>query len=60
MVESEYNAVNDRPVKVIEFEDGSADIFVFDWSTGGFIPDRSYWQHIHKANAFKDVDRLAR
>lgn len=58
MVESEYYAVNDRPVKVIEFEDGSSDIFVFDWSTGGFIPDRSYWEHIHKANAFKDVDRL--
>lgn len=55
---TEYYAVNDRPVKVVEFEDGSADIFVYEWSTGGFVPDRSYWEHIHGGNAFKDVDQL--
>lgn len=57
---TEYYAVNDRPVKVIEFEDGSADVFVYEWSTGRFVPDRSYWEHIHGGNAFKDVDQLTR
>lgn len=60
MNELEYYAVNDRPVKVVEFEDGSADILVYEWSTGGFIPDRSFWEHIHGGNVFKDTDRLTK
>jgi len=51
-----YYAVNDRPVKVVEFPDGSSDILVFEWATGAFVPDRSYWEHIHKIDPFKDVD----
>lgn len=60
MGDTEYYAVNDRPVKVVEFEDGSADIFVFEWATGGFVADRSYWDHIYGGNVFKDVDQLTR
>lgn len=60
MGETEYYAVNDRPVKVVELPDGSADIFVFEWATGGFVPDRSYWEHVHGGDDFKDVDRLTK
>lgn len=60
MGETEYYAVNDRPVKVVELPDGSADIFVFEWSTGGFVPDRSYWGYVNGTESFKDVDSLTK
>lgn len=51
-----YYAVNDRPVKIVELPDGGADMLVFDWSTGGFVPDRSYFGHV--ARHGNDVDQL--
>jgi hypothetical protein len=36
-----YYAVNDRPVKIVQRPDGSGDALAFDWSTGGFVTDRS-------------------
>lgn len=51
-----YYAVNDRPVKVVELADGGADVLVFDWATGAFTPDRSYWEQLSSTG--KDVDQL--
>jgi len=50
-----YYAVNDRPVKLVELADGSLDALVFDFSTGGFVPDRSYFRRTSEPG---DVDEL--
>ncbi len=52
-----YYAVNDRPVKIVQFADGSADCLVFDFATGDFIPDRSYFSQVIPGSG-KDVDQL--
>lgn len=52
-----YYAVNDRPVKLIKTADGRLDALVFDWKTGGFVPDRSYFSAISE-DGYKDVDQL--
>jgi hypothetical protein len=51
-----YYAVNDRPVKLVELPDGSLDALVFDFSTGGFVPDRSYFGRTSDPSG--DVDQL--
>lgn len=51
-----YYAVNDRPVKLVELADGSLDALAFDWATGGFVPDRSYFAKTSDPNG--DVDEL--
>jgi hypothetical protein len=53
-----YYAVNDRPVKVVRCADGGSDILVLDWSSGTFVPDRSYWEKISNTGIGKDVDEL--
>jgi hypothetical protein len=53
-----YYAVNDRPVKVVRCPDGGSDILVLDWSTGTFVPDRTYWEKISSTGIGKDVDQL--
>lgn len=55
-----FYAVNDRPVKVVELADGSEDVRVFEWATGNFVSDESYWDHVYRVNPFKDVDTLTR
>lgn len=55
-----YYAVNDRPVKVVEREDnGCLETLVFDWATGGFIENDSYFEQIF-TNPFKDVDSFTK
>lgn len=51
-----YYAVNDRPVKIVELPDGSSDALAFDWATGGFVPDRSYFARTMDHG--KDIDQL--
>jgi hypothetical protein len=51
-----YYAVNDRPVKIIELPDGSGDALAFDWATGGFVVDRSYFRRT--VDHGKDIDEL--
>lgn len=53
-----YYAVNDRPVKIMELPDGGADALVFDWTTGGFIADRSYFARTMEHG--KDVDQFTK
>ncbi|MEO6457396.1 MAG: hypothetical protein ABIO92_03845 [Chloroflexia bacterium] len=53
-----YYAVNDRPVKIVLLPDGSADCLVFDFTTGGFIPDRSYLSRTLEVGIGKDVDQF--
>ena len=53
-----YYAVNDRPVKIVLLPDGSADCLVFDFTTGGFIPDRSYFSRTLETGIGKDVDQF--
>lgn len=53
-----YYAVNDRPVKFVEMPDGGLDALVFDWATGGFVPDRSYFGLV--SQPFKDVEELSK
>src|SRR4051812_37096005 len=52
-----FYAVNDRPVKLVETADGGLDALAFDWRTGGFVPDRSYFSAISE-HGTKDVDQL--
>ncbi|HTR54435.1 MAG TPA: hypothetical protein VMJ10_27270 [Kofleriaceae bacterium] len=52
-----YYAVNDRPVKVVQLSDGSGDILALEWTTGGFVPHREYWEYL-SAHDRKDVDQL--
>jgi len=51
-----YYAVNDRPVKIVELPDGSGDALAFDWSTGGFVSDSSYFTRTLEHG--KDIDQL--
>lgn len=51
-----YYAVNDRPVKIVKLPDGGSDALAFDWSTGGFAPDRSYFERT--GDHGKDIDQL--
>lgn len=53
-----YYAVNDRPVKIVELPDGGSDALVFDFVTGSFIPDRSYFGRVMETGVGKDVDQL--
>jgi hypothetical protein len=53
-----YFAVDDRPVKIVASPDGGADALVFDFTTGGFVPDRSYLGRVAETGVGKDVDRL--
>jgi hypothetical protein len=53
-----YYTVNDRPVKLVELPDGGCDALVFDWVTGGFVPDRSYFARVSETCPGKDVDQL--
>ncbi len=54
-----YYAVNDRPVMVVRTPDGGLDTLVFDWRTGGFVPDRSYVARVSETGIGKDVDSLS-
>ena len=51
-----YYAVNDRPVKLVELEDGSVDALVLDLATGRLVADRSYFSKV--SDVSKDVDSL--
>lgn len=53
-----YYAVNDRPVKIVQLPDGGADALVLDWSTGAFIPDRSYFGRTMEHG--KDIDSFTK
>jgi hypothetical protein len=54
-----YYAVNDRPVKLVECENGSGDALAFDGKTGGFVPDRSYFARTPRTLEHgKDIDQL--
>lgn len=53
-----YYAVNDRPVKIVMLPDGGADCLVFDWTSGAFVPDRSYFEKVSDTGIGKDVDQL--
>jgi hypothetical protein len=53
-----YYAVNDRPVKIVQLPDGGTDALVFDFTTGSFIPDRSYLARVAETGIGKDVDQL--
>jgi hypothetical protein len=50
-----YYAINDRPVKIVLLPDGGSDALAFDWSTGGFVPERSYFRKVTEGG---DVDQL--
>ena len=52
-----YYAVNDRPVQIVRLPNGGSDCLVFDFDTGGFSPDRSYFAHLDPGSG-KDVDQL--
>ena len=52
-----YYAVNDRPVKIVATPDGGADCLVFDFASGGFVPDRRYFTYVTPGSG-KDVDQL--
>lgn len=52
-----YYAVNDRPVKIVETADGGSDCLVFDFATGGFVPDRGYFSQVTPGSG-RDVDQL--
>ena len=53
-----YYAVNDRPVKIVLLPDGGADCLVFDFTTGDFVPDRSYFSRTIETGIGKDVDQF--
>jgi hypothetical protein len=53
-----YYAVNNRPVNIVQLPDGGADCLVFDFASGDFIPDRSYFSRISETGIGKDVDQL--
>jgi hypothetical protein len=53
-----YYPVNGRPVKIVLLPDGGADALVFDWVTGGFVPDRSYFGRVSETGIGKDVDQF--
>jgi hypothetical protein len=53
-----YYAVNDRPVQIVELPDGGCDALVFDFVTGSFVPDRSYFARVLETGIGKDVDQL--
>jgi hypothetical protein len=53
-----YYAVNDRPVQIVPLPDGGAGALVFDFTTGLFIPDRSYFARVAETGLGKDVDQL--
>ena len=55
-----YYAVNDRPVKIVQLPDGGADCLVFDFATGGFVPDRSYFARTVETGIGRDVDQLTK
>jgi hypothetical protein len=53
-----YYAVNDRPVKLVALPDGGCRALVFDFATGGFIPDTSYFGRVSDTGIGKDVDQF--
>ena len=53
-----YYAVNDRPVKIVRLPGGGADALIFDFATGDFVPDRSYFARTMETGIGKDVDQL--
>lgn len=53
-----YYAVNDRPVKIVLLPNGGADCLVFDFATGDFVIDRSYFARTTETGIGKDVDQL--
>lgn len=53
-----YYAVNDRPVKIVELPDGRMETLVFDWTTGVFVPDDSYFTRVFEPG--KDVDQFTK
>ncbi len=55
-----YYAVNDRPVMIVLLPDGGSDALVFDWATGAFVPDRSYFGRVSDVGIGKDVDSLTK
>lgn len=52
-----YYAVNDRPVKLVLLPTGEVDALVFDFASGGFVPDRSSFARISNVS-HSDVDAL--
>lgn len=55
-----YYAVNERPVKIVQLPDGSSDALVYQWATGAFTPDRSYFEKTMDHGPGKDVDQLTK
>lgn len=53
-----YYLVNDRPVKLVLTPGGGLDALVFDWKSGAFLPDRSYFAKVSEVGIGKDVDSL--
>src|SRR5438876_4398595 len=53
-----YYAVSDRPVKIVEMPNGGVDALVFDFATGSFLSDRSYFARVAETGIGKDVDQL--
>jgi len=53
-----HYTVSDRPVQLVELPDGRVDALAFDFATGGFVPDRSYFARVSEAGIGKDVDLL--
>lgn len=54
-----FYLVNDRPVKLVLTLGGGLDALVFDWKSGAFLPDRSYFAKVSEVGIGKDVDSLA-
>jgi len=45
-------------VKIVLLPDGGADALVLEWTTGAFVPDRSYFGRTMETGIGKDVDHL--
>lgn len=52
-----FYAVNDRPVKIVQLPTGEVDALVFDFATGDFVSDRSYFGRVSDVTG--DVDSLS-
>lgn len=53
-----YYTVNDRPVKIVEDASGGLTTLVFEWSSGAFVRDQTYFMQIMTPG--KDVDTFTK
>lgn len=54
-----FYLVNDRAVKLVLTPEGGLDALVLDWTSGAFVPDRSYFEKVSDVGVGKDVDSLS-